>query len=158
MKAIEVNKEIIGKRCKSIFTGMMVAGTIEDIEIDKYTANVKVRFDEPHQWGECLYKYDWSFARLDDDFGSLRHLEIIDDGYQAVRITFEKEISEINKMFVREYHKWQAVNLKEWVDSYESTRFTQIGGRTVIITSEYNMEHVLEWLNRNMQVLNIQKV
>jgi len=58
MKAIEVNKEIIGKRCKSIFTGMMVAGTIEDIEIDKYTANVKVRFDEPHQWGECLYKYD----------------------------------------------------------------------------------------------------
>jgi len=158
MKAKEVNEEIIGKRCKCIFTGMMVTGVIEDVEVNEHAANVKVRFDKPHQWGDDLYKSTWSFARLDDDFGSLQHLAIIDDGYQAVRVTFGEDISEIDKMFVREYRNWGTVNLKEWIDNYESTRFTPIGGRTAIITSEYNMEHVLEWLNGNMQVSSIQKI
>ena len=79
MKTTEVNESIIGKRCKCIFTGLMVTGIIEDINITRHTAEVKVRFDEPHQWGNYLYEYDWSFARLHDEFGSLQYLEIIDN-------------------------------------------------------------------------------
>jgi hypothetical protein len=78
MKSSEVNKEIIGKRCRCIFTAMMVTGVIEDIAITKYTAEVKVCFDEPHRWGDDLYRYDWSHARLSDEFRSLQYLEIID--------------------------------------------------------------------------------
>lgn len=32
MKTTEVNKNLIGRRCECIFTGMMVTGVIEDIE------------------------------------------------------------------------------------------------------------------------------
>ncbi len=80
MKVSEVNREIIGKRCRCIFTGMMVTGVIEEISFDRHTANVKVRYDEPHQWGDQVYRCGESWARLSDDFGSLHHLEIIDDG------------------------------------------------------------------------------
>ena len=51
MKAIEVNKELIGRRCECIFTGLMVTGVIEDIQDDQHSIAVKVRFDHPHQWG-----------------------------------------------------------------------------------------------------------
>jgi len=34
------------------------------------------------------------------------------------------------------------------VEDYESTRFTQIDGHTAVITSEYNMPCVREWLTR----------
>ena len=59
MKTSEVNDSIIGKRCKSVFTGLMVTGTIESINITQYSAEVKVRFDEPHSWGNDIYEYDW---------------------------------------------------------------------------------------------------
>ena len=49
MKTTEVNKELIGKRCECIFTGMMVTGVIEDIKGNKYSVNMKVSFDEPQQ-------------------------------------------------------------------------------------------------------------
>jgi hypothetical protein len=80
MKVSEVNKEIIGNRCRCIFTAMMVTGVIEEVMFDRHTANVKVRFDEPVRWGDGIYNHTWAHARLSDDFGSLRHLEIIDDG------------------------------------------------------------------------------
>lgn len=79
MKPEEVNDSITGKRCRCIFTGMMVTGVIEEITKDQHAVHVKVRFDEPHRWGDELYECDWSFARLSDGFGSLRYLEIIDD-------------------------------------------------------------------------------
>ena len=50
MKTTEVNKKIIGRRCRCIFTGLLVTGVIEDTTEDKYTVSVKVRFDTPHQW------------------------------------------------------------------------------------------------------------
>ena len=50
MKTTEVNKNLIGRRCECIFTGMMVTGVIEDIEENKYSVNVKVHFDKPQQW------------------------------------------------------------------------------------------------------------
>ena len=79
MKASEVNREIIGKRCRCIFTGMMVTGVIEEVIFDRHTVNVTVLFDEPHQWGDQMYRHEQAWARLSDDFGTLRHLEIIDD-------------------------------------------------------------------------------
>jgi len=158
MKANEVNKEIIGKRCKSIFTGLMVTGTIEDIKISEHTAEVKVRYDKPHQWGNQLYECDWSFARLRDDFGSLRHLEIIDDTYKAIKVRFEKGIADIDRMFAQEYSTWGTVNLKEWIDNYESSRFTQIASDTAIITSEYNMDSLTEWLEKHTLIVEIEHI
>ena len=52
MKTTEVNKNLIGRRCECIFTGMMITGVIEDIEENKYSVNVKVHFDKPQQWGD----------------------------------------------------------------------------------------------------------
>jgi len=150
MKAKDVNEELIGKRCKCVFSGLMVTGTIEDTKIEDNTAEVLVRYDKPHQWGNGTYQTGWAFARQHDDFGSLRHLELIDDSYKTIKVTFIRSIAEIDKMFVDGYKNWGAVNLKEWMDSYESTRFTQIDSHTAIITSEYNMEHVQEWLSKNI--------
>jgi len=152
MKTTEVNENLIGKRCKCIFTGLMVTGVIEETTITQHVAEVKVRFDEPHQWGNELYEYDFAHARVQDEFGSLHHLEIIDDKYQTIQVTFSQTIREINRMFTNDYSNWQTVNLKELIDNYESSRFTQIDGYTAIITSEYNMDNVKEWLVKNTPV------
>lgn len=48
MKTTEVNKELIGRRCECIFTGLMVTGVIEDTEENEHTIEVKVRFDHRH--------------------------------------------------------------------------------------------------------------
>ena len=45
MKTTEVNKELIGRRCECIFTGLMVTGVIEDTEENEHTIEVKVRFE-----------------------------------------------------------------------------------------------------------------
>lgn len=47
MKTTEVNKELVGRRCECMCLGSMVTGVIEDITVTKYTAEVKVRYDEP---------------------------------------------------------------------------------------------------------------
>ena len=159
MKATEVSEEIIGKRCKCVFTGLMVTGTIEEVKISEHTAEVKVRYDEPHQWGNQLYEDGWAFARLSDNFGSLRHLEIIDNKYQTIKVQFEKNIAEIDRMFALGYSTWGAVNLKEWVDCYESSRFTRIAdNNTAIITSEYNMDCLVEWLEKNISIIEIEHI
>ena len=136
----------------------MVTGTIEETKITEYTAEVKVRFDEPHSWGNDIYEYDWSSARLADEFGSLHHLEIIDDKYETVKVTFSQSIKQISRMFTNDYKNWQTVNLKEWIDNYESSRFTTIDERRAIITSEYNMEHIKEWLTKNTPIATIETV
>ena len=38
--------------------------------------------------------------------------------------------------------------LKEFIDGYESSRFTQISETEAIITSEYNMNHIVDWIER----------
>lgn len=157
MKASEVNEKLIGKRCKCVFTGLMVTGTIEKIKIGEHTAEVNVRYDTPHQWGNQSYETGWAFARLHDDFGSLRHLEIIDDNYQTLWVRFTKSISEIDEMFTHDYKNWGVVNLKEWIDNYESSRFTQIAYDMAVITSECNMEHIEEWLQKNMPILELKR-
>jgi len=158
MKTTEVNDSIIGKRCKCIFTGLMVTGTIKEIEITEHAANVKVCFDEPHIWGNESYKYNWAFARLHDEFGSLQFLEIIDDKYETVKVVFSQSLKEINRMFTDRYQQWETVNLKEWIDNYESSHFTQITDYSAIITSEYNMDCIKEWLKRNISEAEIQDI
>ena len=158
MKTTEINEDIIGKRCKSIFTGLMVTGTIKEIDITEHSARVKVCFDKPHNWGNEIYECEWSSARLHDEFGSLEHLEIIDDLYTTIKVTFSESINEIDQMFTHNYSHWEVVNLKEWIDSYESSRFTQIGEHTAIITSEYNMDNLKEWLTKNTPISTIEKI
>lgn len=51
MKTTEVNKELVGRRCECMCLGSMVTGVIEDITVTKYTAEVKVRYDEPQRLG-----------------------------------------------------------------------------------------------------------
>lgn len=128
MKANEVNSEMIGKRCKCTCSGLMVTGVIEEIKTEEPTVEVRVRYDEPHIWGNHTYETEWKFAR------------------------------EIDKRFARNYKNWGAVNLKEWIDSYESSRFTQIDERTAIITSEYNMGHIEEWLRNGILSASITKI
>ena len=41
--------------------------------------------------------------------------------------------------------------------NYETTRFTEIDDRTAVITSEYNMDSVKEWLQKNTPIINLEK-
>jgi hypothetical protein len=72
-------------------------------------------------------------------------------GYETIKITFNKPVHDVNKMFDDAEH-WGVANLKAWVNSYESSRFTQIDERSAIITSEYNMQFVVEWLMKNIRM------
>ena len=141
MKTTEVNKRIIGRRCKCIFTGLLVTGIIEAVEENEHSVQVKVRFDTPHQWGDELYSYDWSFGRKTDGFGSLKYLELLPDEttFDAMIVTFGDPIGTLDGIF-EDVKTWGVCCLKGWIDSYESTRFTPIDVDKAVITSEYNME------------------
>ena len=43
------------------------------------------------------------------------------------------------------------------VDDYESTRFTATDSHTAVITSEYNMECVKEWLQRQTPIAEMRE-
>ena len=73
MKTNEVNDGIIGKRCKCVFTGLMVTGVIESINVNKYSAEVMVRFDEPHSWGN---EYTNTIGYTPDCMMNLAHSNI----------------------------------------------------------------------------------
>lgn len=60
MKTTEVNKELVGRRCECMCLGSMVTGVIEDITVTKYTAEVKVRYDEPQRWGNEVLHSGWA--------------------------------------------------------------------------------------------------
>ena len=67
--------------------------------------------------------------------------------YQTLIVTFAEPIRVLDNYF-DDVEAWGVASLKEWIDGYESTRFTQTGEHTAVITSEYNMEYVQEWLER----------
>lgn len=98
MKTTEVNKELIGRRCECIFTGLMVTGVIEDTEENEHTIEVKVRFDHPHQWGDDLYNDVWAWGRKIDEFGTLHHLQLLEDkpDFQIMTVVFGEPISRID--------------------------------------------------------------
>lgn len=74
--------------------------------------------------------------------------------YQTLIVTFAEPIRTLDGYF-DDVEAWGVASLKEWIDCYESTRFTQTGERMAVITSEYNMECVKEWLERYTPIDNL---
>lgn len=68
--------------------------------------------------------------------------------YETLRITFNKPLTEIDQEFDEENEMFGAGSLKEFIDGYESSRFTQLSETEAIITSEYNMSYIVEWIKR----------
>lgn len=71
--------------------------------------------------------------------------------YKTIIVTFEESIDRVNRIFDTP-QLWGASTLKEWIESYESTRLTQIGDNSAVITSEYNMSFVVGWLQRHTPI------
>ena len=67
------------------------------------------------------------------------------DKSDSMIVTFSDPIKVLDNMF-DDVDACGTDTLKGWVEDYESTRFTQINGHTAVITSEYNMPCVKEWL------------
>ena len=74
--------------------------------------------------------------------------------YRTLIVTFAEPIRILDSYF-DDAEAWGVASLKEWIDSYESTRFTQMDDCTAVITSEYNAEYVQEWLQRHTPVANL---
>lgn len=71
--------------------------------------------------------------------------------YQTMIVRFKQPIKELDGFF-DDVQSWGVSTLKEWIDCYESSRFTQTGSHTAVITSEYNMQCVKEWLNKYLPI------
>ena len=74
--------------------------------------------------------------------------------YKTLVVRFNSPIAVIDEVF-NDVAYLGVGNLKEWIDDYESTRFTAIDEQTAVITSEYNMECLMEWLKRNTPIAEI---
>ena len=72
--------------------------------------------------------------------------------YETLIVLFAEPIRTLEESIFDDHEAWGVVSLKEWIDSYESSRFTQTDERTAVITSEYNITHVKEWLERNTDI------
>ena len=66
---------------------------------------------------------------------------------QTLIVRFCEPITTLDGMF-DDAEAWGVSTLKEWIDNYESSRFTAIDRHTAVITSEYNMECLKEWLEK----------
>ena len=67
--------------------------------------------------------------------------------YQTLIVKFSEPIKALDGM-LDDAEAWGVDTLKGWIDNYESSRFTAIDSHTAVITSEYNMEWLKEWLER----------
>ena len=74
--------------------------------------------------------------------------------YQTLIVKFYKPITELDGIF-DDAEAWGVDTLKGWIEDYESSRFTAIDTHTAVITSEYNMECLLEWLKRHTPIAGI---
>lgn len=81
--------------------------------------------------------------------------EISWEDYQWKAGGISKPIHDVNKMFDEAEH-WGVTNLKGWVESHESSRFTQIDERSAIITAESNMQYIKEWFMQNLRMDSIE--
>lgn len=75
--------------------------------------------------------------------------------YETLIVTFAEPIRVLDDFDDPE--TWGVETLKEWVDNYESTRFTAIDDCRAVITSEYNMNSVRTWLEWYMPVASIEE-
>ena len=67
--------------------------------------------------------------------------------YQTLIVRFCEPITTLDGIF-DDAEAWGVSTLKGWKDNYESSRFTAIDSHTAVITSEYNMECLKEWLEK----------
>ena len=74
--------------------------------------------------------------------------------YQTIIVKFKDTIAELDSFF-SDVEFWGVATLKEWIDDYESTRFTQTDSHTAVITSEYNIECVKEWLRKHSDIAEL---
>lgn len=72
--------------------------------------------------------------------------------YDTLIVLFAEPIRTLEESIFDDPEALGVASLKEWIDSYESSRFTQTDERTAVITSEYNMTHVKAWLERNTPI------
>lgn len=79
---------------------------------------------------------------------------ITDGTYKTMIVKFREPITALDSIF-DDVQAWGVATLKEWIDCYESSRFTQTDSHTAVITSEYNMECVKEWLCRQTAIAEL---
>ena len=72
--------------------------------------------------------------------------------YQTLIVKFSEPIAAFD-----DAQAWGTDTLKGWIDDYESTRFTATDSHTAVITSEYNMECVKEWLQRQTPIAEMRE-
>lgn len=77
MKTSEINSSLIGKKVECVFTGLKTTGTIINIIDEEYSKGVRIKFDEPINWGGDWYEEFESTARKSDEFGNLNHTKLI---------------------------------------------------------------------------------
>lgn len=98
----------------------------------------------------------WAHGDKDDESGSLKYLHLLPEpvrpDYETLIVTFAEPIRTLERRIFDDPQAWGVSTLKEWIDGYESTRFTQISDRTAVVTSEYNMMSVREWLARHTEI------
>lgn len=76
--------------------------------------------------------------------------------FETLIVRFAEPVSEIDNIFSdRDF--WDVSSLEEYCNDYESTRFTQTDKHTAVITSEYNMECVVEWLKRHTSIAEMKR-
>ena len=100
-----------------------------------------------------LFQYDYRhtdgelFSCVRPTLEECRHLrdEWIKGKEDRLIVTFSDPIRILDMMCT---DTCDVATLKEWIESYESTRMTPINEHTAVITSEYNMVHVVEWLRK----------
>lgn len=73
MKTIDINKALLGRKVKGIFTDLEVTGTIVGLVEEKYSKGVEIELDEPVNWGGILYERYQSTNRVYDEMGNLNH-------------------------------------------------------------------------------------
>ena len=76
--------------------------------------------------------------------------------YQTLIVKFSEPITALDGIF-DDAQAWGTDTLKGWIDDYESTRFTATDSHTAVITSEYNMECVKEWLQRQTPIAEMRE-
>ena len=73
------NNKIIGRRCKCIFTGLLVTGVIEAVEENEYSVQMKVHVLTRTNGVMNFILMTGLFGRKPDGFGSLKYLELLPD-------------------------------------------------------------------------------
>ena len=79
-------------------------------------------------------------------------MKTIAANYETLIVTFAEPIRTLEESIFDDPEAWGVETLKEWIDSYDSSRFSQTDERTAVITSEYNMPHVKEWLEQHTPI------